>query len=68
MRKGFRIFALALVLAAAYRLQDARAVTITPTLCGDPCTVEGARVPCQDRTSDPWRRTYCYCTQGYLTC
>ena len=66
--KRFRILALALVLAAAYRLQPVQAVTIAPTLCGDPCTVEGQEVPCQDRTSNPWRRTMCYCNQGRLTC
>jgi hypothetical protein len=68
MKKGFRITALALVLAAAAQLQTAKAIVFTPTLCGDPCTVEGDQTGCVDRSGPVWVRTICTCHNGRLIC
>lgn len=39
-----------------------------PNNCGDPCSPDGARFGCIDRSSEPWRRVICYCINGSLAC
>jgi hypothetical protein len=69
MKRGFRITALGLVLAAAAQLQAARAVPqFTPNVCGDPCTTEGQETGCIDKSGPVWVRTICTCHNGHLIC
>jgi len=69
MKRGFRIIALAALLAAAAQLQAARAVPqFSPNVCGDFCTTEGQETGCIDKSGPVWVRTTCTCHNGHLTC
>ena len=39
-----------------------------PNYCGDPCSPNGSMTGCIDTSSNPWRRTICTCSNGYLVC
>ena len=68
MKKGFRIAALALMLAGTARLQAVQTKLFTPVLCGDYCYTEGDESSCQDRSGPVWVRTMCTCINGHWTC
>ncbi len=54
--------------AAAVLPFDTTAMWRGPNLCGDPCSNPGQEVGCINKNVEPWERTFCICTNGYLTC
>lgn len=45
------------------------ATWIGPNVCGDPCSNPvGEEVGCINKNVSPWQRTFCFCTNGFLTC
>lgn len=40
----------------------------SPNYCGDPCSQQGQEVGCIDTSGPVWRRTFCICINGTLTC